>query len=66
MEPASEKNRRKSLYFHHIVKNKITICYNGAFYSLSLSLSLSLLWSSLGIIGIALVVLSRESSRLCR
>ena len=64
MEPASEKNRRKSLYFHHIVKNKITICYNGAFYSLSLSLSL--LWSSLGIIGIALVVLSRESSRLCR
>ena len=42
MEPASEKNRRKSLYFHHIVKNKITICYNGAFYSLSLSLSLSL------------------------
>ena len=39
MEPASEKNRRKSLYFHHIVKNKITICYNGAFYSLSLSLS---------------------------
>ena len=65
MGPASEKNRRKSLYFHHIVKIKQPNAITELFIlSLSLSLSLSL-WSSLGIIGIALVVFSRESSRLC-